>query len=220
MLAMLSVVLLQAVPLSVPSTANPSAVHTPSTQLTRESSRDYFSTRHRKDSRAPALSPGWPALPSIATSPNTTPVPAAMSSTWGRNSWSSLFQSNLSAQHAPDGLPMGSSHSPTASPSTPGGIPVPKQRGRPITTPELLQRSQGQGNAAAWNSWAASRPSPLNRTPVSFSSAGHARQRQRTGQEIIEEKVVVANKRICVVKVLGGTTFVPFLYFYALRVVR
>lgn len=209
MLAMLSVVLIQILPRSLPSTADTSLAQTPATQVTKEANKDYFSVRHRRDSRPSRLSPGWPSLPSMLGSSNSTPVPGTVNTSWGKGSWPSLFQNQNqqpNLQQPPELVPAQLNDGPVnESPGSPSGIPVPK-RGRILPISEAsTPKWPGHSTSSAWNSWAASRPSPLNRTPVSFSSAGHLRHRPRGSKQIVEEKVVPMNKRIRVVRIIEDT---------------
>jgi hypothetical protein len=187
------------------------ATPAPATAAKGDDHKDYFSIRKRKDSGRLRLSPGWPALSSIAGSSQNTPVPGTLNSQWGKGSWSSLFYPSTGDRPAESIIPPipAGNASPISrfSPGTPGGIPVPR-RGRTPRTPELTtSKLQGLSAPLLWNSWAATRPSPLNRTPVSFSSAGHRRQ-YKLNQHIVEEKSVISGKKLQVVKIVDSSRFV------------
>jgi hypothetical protein len=167
-------------------------------QLKAVRSMDYFS-RQRTTSQQNVhrdLSPGWPRLPSSTPSPTATP-PTASTTISGRGSWSSLFNANSVRQRHDSHPEKATVHQPSNSPT---GIPVPaKPRAHRMSdagpgAPRLPFPATMKANVPTSNSWQA-RISP-QRTPVSFSSAGHGRR----GAVHRRENVSVKEKKIVMVK--------------------
>ncbi|KAH7922738.1 hypothetical protein BV22DRAFT_1094123 [Leucogyrophana mollusca] len=204
MLAMMAIVLLKV-------SLSPSAKcdHTPDAKgpssASSKTGGDYFSLTRRKDSRAGALSPGWPRLPS--TSP-TTPAYAAgaslSSSNSSRGSWSSLFNTGsvrqfMSGVQESIATPLDGASG--AAPSI--RIPVPVSMGERVTGPDSPRRKgfgrNGSANSASAvsKSWSETPVIALPKQAEGLPTAGHGRR--PTFSQVISPRQVIQEKKKSVV---------------------
>lgn len=191
MLAMISVILLQAWHSSSPTLGQPRTPSTramPSTALSSATPRpgvnDYFSMRPI-NRRASPVSPAWPRLPSSPTAPPPS-GPSLSSSNSSRGSWSSLFTTGSMRQFmsgVQDSLKEGlatpeiSPFSATVATNLVGqGDRMVPGLDSPIARRRGYRRNPSQQFPAIISkSWNEVLPSPTTRPILSFSSAGHRR---------------------------------------------
>ncbi|KAF9218601.1 hypothetical protein BS17DRAFT_741950 [Gyrodon lividus] len=201
MLAVISVVLLKAYVSSVeqPTTQTPSTKESSPTVSKNEN--DYFSLLRPKDSRAAALSPGWPRLPS--TSPTASNYPAGSSlstSNSSRGSWSSLFNTG-SVRQFMSGVQDSIS---TPLDTLPGRLSVPIPGAESVLrlrNPESPRHKGGRDQSSTASpiskSWSETQVTPLNR-PSPFSVASHGRR--PTFSQVISPKQVIQEKKLIIIE--------------------
>ncbi|KAH7909417.1 hypothetical protein BJ138DRAFT_232760 [Hygrophoropsis aurantiaca] len=196
MLAMIAIVLLKG-SFTPPEKDNhtPEAKEPPSAGS--KTGGDYFSLARRKDSRAGALSPGWPRLPSASP---TTPAYAAgaslSSSNSSRGSWSSLFNTGSVRQF------MSGVQESISTPSDgPGAIvlPMPTPVIERIPGPDSPRRKgfgrEGSAASAVSKSWSDTPVIALPKHPGSGGVSSVAPSRRPTFSQVISPKQAVIQEK-------------------------
>ncbi|KAH7890370.1 hypothetical protein F5I97DRAFT_1798915 [Phlebopus sp. FC_14] len=197
MLAMIAVVLLKA-NRSTAGQGSMAAYPPPSIQDTSSAvpkmENDYFSLMKPKDPRGIALSPGWPPLPSLSSTPKFPTASSLSTSNSSRGSWSSLFNTGSVRQFmsgVQDSIP---TPVPVTIPSGPSVLRLPNPDS---PRRKALGRDQSTTSPVS-KSWSETRVTPLSRTTsLPFSSAGHGRR--PTFSQAMSPKQVIQEKRLFVI---------------------